>query len=94
MTIRDIIKLDEMIDKKLNLGLNLDKDIFRQFENDTKSYNSIFSVGIDFIHEFFKFNNNYIPKNLSEKLFTLIDKNQKLKSYGIRFANQGNFKLL
>ncbi len=94
MTIRDIIKLDEMIDKKLNLGLNLDKDIFRQFENDTKSYNSIFSVGIDFIHEFFKFNNNYIPKNLSEKLFTLIDKNQKLKSFGIRFANQGNFKLL
>ena len=30
----------------------------------------------------------------NEKLFTLIDKNQKLKSFGIRFANQGNFKLL
>ena len=46
-----------------------------------------FSFGIDFIYEFFKYNKNFIPKNISEKIFTFINKNQKLKELGIKFAN-------
>ena len=90
MTIRDIIKFNEILDQKVNLGLSIDKNIYKEFEKKSKSYNSIFSFGIDFIHEFFKYNNNFVPKNISKKIFTLINNNQKLKELGIKFANQGN----
>ena len=90
MTIRDIIKLNEILDQKINLGLSIDNNIYKEFEKKSKSYNSIFSFGIDFIYEFFKYNKNFIPKNISEKIFTFINKNQKLKELGIKFANQGN----
>jgi|TARA_B100000929_G_scaffold263320_2_gene229122 2-octaprenyl-6-methoxyphenol hydroxylase len=90
MTIRDIIKFNEILDQKINLGLSIDKNIYKEFEKNSKSYNSIFSFGIDFIHEFFKFNKSFVPNNISEKIFTFINKNQKLKELGIKFANQGN----
>ncbi len=88
MTIRDIIKLIKIIDQKVNLGLSLDKSMFKEFENKTKSYNAIFSFGIDFIHEFFKFNKNSIPKNISKKIFTLINSTPRIKKLGINLANQ------
>ena len=56
----------------------------------SKSFNSVFSFGIDFIYEFFKFNKKFIPKNVSEKIFTFINKNQKIKNLSIKFANRGN----
>ena len=90
MTIRDIINLNEILDQKINLGLSIDKNIYKEFEKNSKSYNSIFSFGIDFVHEFFKYNKNFVPKNISEKIFSFINKNQKLKEFGIKFANQGN----
>jgi len=91
MTIRDIIKLNEILDKKINLGLNIDKNIYKEFEIMAKSYNSFFSFGIDFIYEFFRFNKNFVPKNISQKIFTYINKKQKLKDLGIKFANEGYF---
>jgi len=60
------------------------------FEKSTKNYNLIFSFGIDLIYEFFRLNNNFIPKNISEKIFTHINNNQKIKDLSIKFANQGN----
>ncbi len=90
MTIRDIIKLDEILDKKIELGLSIDKHIYKEFEKKSKSYNSMFSFGVDFIHEFFKFNKNFIPKNISKKIFEFINKNQKLKELSINIANKGN----
>ena len=89
MTIRDIIKLIKIIDEKINLGLSIDQGIYKEFEKNVKSYNSMFSLGIDFIHEFFKFNKNYIPKGISKKIFYFINKNKKIKDLGIKFANQG-----
>ena len=89
MTVRDIIELDRVIDKKINLGLEIDKSIFKEFEHISKGYNSSFSFGIDFIHEFFKFNKNYVPKNISEKFFSIINKSKKIKSIGIKIANEG-----
>jgi len=91
MTIRDIIKLDKIIDRKINLGLPIDKNIYKEFENLSKSYNSTFSIGIDFVYEFFKFNNNFTPKTISEKIFKFINKNKKIKELSINFANKGIF---
>ena len=90
MTIRDIINFNEILDKKMNLGLNIDHNIYKEFEKKSKSFNSVFSFGIDFIYEFFKFNKKFIPKNVSEKIFTFINKNQKIKNLSIKFANRGN----
>ena len=90
MTIRDIINFSEILDKKMNLGLNIDHNIYKEFEKKSKSFNSVFSFGIDFIYEFFKFNKKFIPKNVSEKIFTFINKNQKIKNLSIKFANRGN----
>ena len=90
MTIRDIIKLNEILDKKINLGLSIDKSIYEEFQKNSKSYNSIFSIGVDFIHEFFKFNKNFFPKNISEKIFDYVNNNQKIKNLGIKLANQGS----
>ncbi len=89
MTIRDIKKFIEIIDKKINLGLNIDKNIFIEFENKLKSQNALFSFGIDMIYELFKFNKNYVPKNISEKAINYINNNNNLKKLGIKIANEG-----
>ena len=53
MTIRDIKILSEIIQNKIDLGLQLDISILRDFENQAKNKNFMFSNGIDFIYEFF-----------------------------------------
>ena len=83
MTIRDIIKLIKIIDQKVNLGLSLDKSMFKEFENKTKSYNAIFSFGIDFIHEFFKFNKIRFQKIFQRKYLHLLIVPRELKSLGL-----------
>ena len=56
MTIRDIIKFDEIIENKINLGLNIDKSAFyEEFENIANSYNLTFSMELTNIYEFFRF---------------------------------------
>ena len=90
MTIRDIIKLDEILEDKLNLGLDIDKSIYKEFEKKTKSLNLLFSTGIDFIYEFFRFNKNFVPAVVSKKIFSFINKNSELKDLSIKYANSGN----
>ena len=90
MTIRDVIKFNQIIDRKINLGLNIDQNIYKEFEKNVKNYNNIFSLGIDFIYEFFRLNRNYVPKNISQKMFNFIDKSKKIKDFSIKFANQSN----
>ena len=91
MTIRDMIKFDELINKRINLGLSIDKSIYGEFENISKAYNSSFSFGIDFIYEFFRFNKKFIPKTISEEVFNIINNNKKIKNIGIKIADQGYF---
>tara|TARA_Y100001970_G_scaffold138150_1_gene170021 strand:+ start:6556 stop:7650 length:1095 start_codon:yes stop_codon:yes gene_type:complete len=90
MTIRDIKILLNLIDFKINLGLPLDNSIFVEFQKKAKHLNYIFSGAIDFIHEFFKFDNNY-GKIYSKKLFSLLESNSSFKSYTTKFADKGFF---
>ena len=88
MTIRDIKLLLNLIDFRINLGLPLEKSILVEFQNKTKHYNYIFANTIDFIHEFFKFDNNF--KNLySKKLFNFLETNNLFKKYTTKFADKG-----
>ena len=91
MTIRDIINFDKILKRKINLGLPIDKSVCKEFEKTTKSNNSAFSLGIDFIHEFFKFNKNFIPKSLSDRILEHIESNKKLKNLSINLANFAYF---
>ena len=90
MTIRDIKIFLDIIDFRINLGLPIDKSILLEFTNKTKHYNYIFSSAIDFIHEFFKLDNNF--GNLySKKLFNFLEKNSLFKKYTTKIADKGFF---
>jgi len=90
MTIRDIKIFLDIIDFRINLGLPIDKSILLEFTNKTKHYNYLFSSGIDFIHEFFKLDNNF--GNLySKKLFNFLEKNSLFKKYTTKIADKGFF---
>ena len=91
MTIRDIINFEKIIEDKINLGLEIDKSIYKEFENKTKSFNVLFSTGVDLIYEFFRFNKNFVPEVVSKKIFSFINKNKGLKDLSTKLANSGPF---
>ena len=84
MTIRDIKVLLQIIKKRLDVGLSIDKSVSLQFQKEIKHKNFIFSNVIDSIHEFFnierKTRNNFLSKSvklignqpLINKMFTKI----------------------
>ena len=88
MTIRDIKILLKLIENKKNLGLQLDQTINEDFESKSKHLNFIFSAGIDFIFEFFSFDNFYL-KYYSNIILKNINKNKFLNKTLIKFADQG-----
>tara|TARA_B100000965_G_scaffold406364_1_gene444908 strand:+ start:1652 stop:2743 length:1092 start_codon:yes stop_codon:yes gene_type:complete len=88
MTIRDIKILLNLIDFKINHGLPLDSSILNEFQKKTKHYNYIFSGTIDFIHEYFKFDNKF-GKIYSKKLFNLLETNSFFKNFATKFADKG-----
>ena len=90
MTIRDMITLEKIIKKRLNLGLAIDKNVSIEFEKSSKTKNSIFSFGIDFLHEFFRINKDFIPSTVSKRIFNFINNNNKIKQSMIKLANEGN----
>ena len=75
MTIRDIKDLSEIIQNKINLGLQLDSFILEEFQNKTKNRNFIFSSGIDFIYEFFNFDKKK-KGNILNKIFKYFGTNK------------------
>jgi len=88
MTIRDIRILSEIIQSKIDLGIQLDSSIFSEFEKKTKHINLIFSNGIDFIYEFFNFDTKIKDKSLS-KILRYFGKNKKLTNTLIKLADRG-----
>ena len=88
MSIRDIKNLIEIIDNKINLGLNLDSSICSEFEKQNKHKNYIFSNSIDFIHEFFNFENK-IDNNILSKSIKLVASNKIANKFFTKFADEG-----
>ena len=68
MSVRDIKKLIQIIKYKINLGLDLDYSICLDFEKKMKHKNYIFSSGVDFIYEFFNFENKIDNKIMSKSI--------------------------
>ena len=88
MTMRDINTLCDLINFRMNNGLELDRSICRDFEKKTKHRNYLFSSGIDFVYEFFnvesKINNNVLSKSIQT-----IGKNKFLIKSFEKIANNG-----
>ena len=88
MSLRDIIKLANLIEKQINLGLDIDSSVCINFQNKIKDKNYIFSQGIDFIYEFFniesKINNRILSKSIN-----FVGKNKLINNFFKKFADTG-----
>ena len=90
MTIRDIKTLLELIQNKIDNGLQLDSSICLDFEKKTKHNHFLFSSGIDFIYEYFNFESKYNNKILSRSV-KIIGNNKFINEKFIKYANDGLF---
>ena len=88
MTIRDIKVISEIIQNKIDLGIQLDSSIFKEFEKKTKHINFIFSNGVDSIFEFFNFDKKIKDQNLN-KILKLFGKNKTLNDLLVKCADRG-----
>tara|TARA_B100000900_G_scaffold65169_1_gene50394 strand:- start:523 stop:1596 length:1074 start_codon:yes stop_codon:yes gene_type:complete len=88
MTIRDIQIISKLIRKKTELGLELDNSILIDFEKKTKHKNYLFSNGIDFIYEFFNFENKIDTKILSKSV-KFLGENKFIKNFFSKIADKG-----
>ena len=88
MTIRDIKTLSEIIQNKIELGIQLDSSILSEFEKKTKNKNFIFSNSVDLIYEIFNLDKK-IKNNHFNKILKTIGNNAKLNNYFIKLADKG-----
>ena len=88
MTIRDIRDFSKIVQKKIDLGLQLDSLVLEEFQNKTKNKNLIFSSGIDFIYEIFNFNKKIKEKNLN-KILKFFGTNKNFMNSIIKIADKG-----
>ena len=88
MTLRDIKNFSRIIQNRIDLGLPIDHSIYEEFEKSAKHFNLIFALGIDFIYEFFNFDNKY-SRSYSNLLLKLVNKNKFLNKFLTKYADQG-----
>ncbi|MDA8833852.1 FAD-dependent monooxygenase, partial [Candidatus Pelagibacter bacterium] len=88
MTIRDLKILTKIIEDKIELGMQLDSQIFDEFEKKTKDKNFVFSNAIDLIYESFNLDKKVQNKSFS-KILKRIGKNKNLNNYFIKLADAG-----
>lgn len=90
MTVRDIKVLVNIIKNKLDLGLELDSSVNKEFEKNVKYKNFIFSNGVDLIHEFFNFERKTKNSVLSKSI-QILGKNSSANKAFIKIADEGIF---
>jgi 2-octaprenyl-6-methoxyphenol hydroxylase len=90
MTIRDIKIFLEIIKKKLDVGLPIDKSVSIEFQETVKHKNLIFSNGIDFIHEFFNIERK-IKSNFLSKTVKKISNYKSINNIFTKIADRGIF---
>jgi len=89
MIIRDLKKLEQVIDKKINLGLDVgNSPILYEFIDETKSSNFIYSTSIEIIKKIFT---NYDPKINSFRNYYLrkLNSNNIVKNFFVKIADEG-----
>ena len=88
MILRDIKEIKNLIKLKKNNGLDLDSSICIEFEKKMKNKNYLFSNGIDFVYEFFNFENK-LNNNILSKSVKYFGKNKNINKIFIKIADNG-----
>ena len=88
MSLRDIKLLSDLIDEKINLGLDLDTSICEEFQKKSRSRNFIFLSGIDWIYELFNLEGKINFKLLNDSI-NLVGNNKIVNKFLKSFADSG-----
>ena len=88
MTIRDIKQLLNIINSKIDLGLDINESVCSEFESKSKHKNFVFSNSIDLVYEIFNLENKIKNDKLS-KAIHLLGRNKSLNKFFTKFANTG-----
>ena len=88
MTVRDIKVFLEIVQNRIDHGLELDSSVCLEFEKKVKHKNFIFSNGIDFIYEFFNLERKDRTKILSN-VAQHFGKNKFTNQAFTKFADYG-----
>lgn len=88
MSLRDIQLLSYLIDKKKNLGLDIDASICQEFQKNSQDKNFIFSSGIDWIYTLFNLERR-INSDLFNKSINKIGNNKIINTILKKFADNG-----
>ena len=84
MTLRDLKCLEKMLNKKINLGLDIGSlDILSEFSSETKPRNFAFSIGVDLLKNFLSF------KKLRSDILKILNKNNFAKDIFFNIADKG-----
>ena len=84
MTLRDLESLKKILNKKINLGLDIGtSDILSEFSEETKPRNFIFSVGVDLLK------NSFSYEKLRNKMLKIFNKNKFAKDIFFNIADKG-----
>ena len=88
MTIRDIKSLLELIDFKIDHGLQFDSSICSEFEKKTRHKNYLFSGGIDFVYEYFNFESK-LNSSILSKTVQFLGRNKNANRFFTKLADNG-----
>jgi 2-octaprenyl-6-methoxyphenol hydroxylase len=88
MTIRDIKDLSEIIQNKIDLGLEVDAYALDEFQKKTKNKHFIFSSGIDFVYQLFNFDKDTKGKKVN-KILKYLGSDKRFIDLFIKFADKG-----
>ena len=88
MTIRDLQILINEIIKIKELGLPINKNLLKEFQAKTKTYNFLYSNSINLIESFFKIDNNFKNK-ISNSIPFSLNKNKIFKNFFMKVADEG-----
>ena len=88
MTLRDIKIILNIIKKKRELGLPIDYSVNKEFEEEIRHKNFIFSKGIDLIYEFFNLESK-LKSNFLSKSIQFTGNNPTLNKFFSSIADKG-----
>ena len=84
MTLRDLASLEKILNKKINLGLDIGSlDILSEFSDEIKPRNFAFSIGVDFLKNSFSF------KKLRNDALKILNKSNFAKDIFFNIADKG-----
>jgi len=89
MVLRDLFSLNKLLKNKINLGLDIGtNDILEELSNKIKPRNFMYSLGIDFIKNFFSFEKKSF-QNIRNKILNRLNDNSFAKNLFFNLANRG-----